>query len=72
MKSYAITIRATVTKTRTIRAEDEMDAEMMAHQYFTVACEGPDERYTQETLCIEEVEEVEEGSIPKGEKIDII
>ena len=54
MKTYEVTIRATVTKTYEVRAVDKESAEDLAHDMFTVSCEGP-EKYQQDTLEVEEV-----------------
>jgi hypothetical protein len=58
MKTYRVTIRATVTKTVTVEAENEDDATDAAHEDFSVLCGGEDEdeRYEEETLSIEEDE----------------
>jgi hypothetical protein len=56
MKTYRVTIRATVTKTVTVEAENEDDAYVAAHEDFSVLCDGEDERYEEETLSIEEDE----------------
>ena len=53
MTKYYITIRATVTKTITVREKDEETAIQEAHSLFTVANDGIDENYTEETLDIE-------------------
>ena len=52
MKLYAITIQATITKTIEIMANSEAEAEMTAHDQFTVEPE-PDENYDQETIRTE-------------------
>jgi len=61
MKAYKVTIRATVTKTVTVEAENEDDASDAAHEDFRaglldhgVLCDGEDEQYEEETLSIEE------------------
>ena len=54
MKTYRVTIRATVTKTLTVKAENEDDAYVAAHEDFSVLNTGEDENYTQETLEVEE------------------
>ena len=56
MKTYAVTIRATVYKTITVEAENEDDAYVEAHELFSVMPDDS-ERYEEETLDIEEVEE---------------
>jgi hypothetical protein len=57
MKTYAVTIKATVYKTITVEAENEDDAYVEAHEQFSVLPEpGVYERYEQETMDIEELE----------------
>ena len=53
MKTYEVTIRATVTKTYEVRAVDEESAEDLANDMFDVSYEGgiPD-KYAQETIEI--------------------
>lgn len=56
MKTYEVTIRATVTKTYEVRAVDEESAEDLANDMFVVSYEGGvSERYGQDTLDVEEV-----------------
>jgi hypothetical protein len=55
MRTYRVTIRATVTKTLTVKAENEDDAYVAAHEDFSVLCDGEDERYDEETLEVKEV-----------------
>lgn len=52
MKIYNVTIRATITKTLRIEAEDEDGAVEQAYEDFTVACDGGDERYSQDVLDV--------------------
>ena len=54
MKTYNITISATVTKIITVSAETRQDAVEQAHEEFTVVCDG-DEDYNEETLNVEEL-----------------
>jgi len=56
MKTYSITIRATVTKTLRVEADNEEDAIMMAHEEFDAANDHNDENYEQDTLDITEGE----------------
>jgi len=56
MKTYAVTIKATVYKTITVEAENEDDAYVEAHELFSVMPDDS-ERYEEETLDIEEVQE---------------
>jgi hypothetical protein len=55
MKTYAVTIKATVYKTITVEAENEDDAYVEAHELFSVMPDDS-ERYEEETLDIEEVQ----------------
>lgn len=54
MKTYNVTIRATITKTYEIDAEDESTAEGVGHEVFIVENEQDiDEDYKQETMSVE-------------------
>lgn len=57
MKTYDVTITATVTKTIRVEAEDEDAAYIEAHEKFSVMPDDWDEDYTQAVDGIEEVEE---------------
>lgn len=61
MKQYSVTIRATITKTLLVEAENEQAATEQAHERFSVLNDGNDESYDQECLDIEEAEQ-EEGA----------
>jgi len=50
---YNVTIRATVTKTIEVEAEDEHDASLQAHSEFSVECDD-NEDYEQDTISITE------------------
>jgi hypothetical protein len=54
MKTYEVTIRATITKDVLVEAEDENKAAEQAHEEFSVLNDGSDENYKQETLNVEE------------------
>ena len=54
MKTYAVRIMATVIKTICVKAADEEEATVLAHEEFTVAPEH-DEAYEEETLSVHEV-----------------
>ena len=54
MKTYEVTIKATIIKTYTVNAENEDNAINIAHDYFTVQIDDAPERYEQETLEITE------------------
>lgn len=57
MKTYAVTIKATVYKTITVEAHNEDEAYEAAHEQFSVLPEpGVYERYEQETMDIDELE----------------
>lgn len=56
MNQYNVTIRAVITKTMQVMAEDAGEAEEIAHQEFTVDCDG-DEDYSQDVLGCEEIKE---------------
>tara|TARA_R110002012_G_scaffold64687_6_gene169971 strand:- start:1319 stop:1492 length:174 start_codon:yes stop_codon:yes gene_type:complete len=49
MKTYEVTIRATITKTLFVEAKDSKSAAEEAHETFSVLNDGP-EYYTQETV----------------------
>ena len=55
MKLYNVMIKATVRKTITVEAGDEKSAVEQAHEMFTVASDGNDESYEQDTLSIKEI-----------------
>lgn len=51
---YEVTIRATITKTYTVEAEDEDEASEIANEEFDVRTqENIDERYEQDTIEIQ-------------------
>lgn len=54
MKTYDVTIRATIYKTIRVEAENENDAYVEAHEVFSVMPDDS-ERYEEETMDIEEV-----------------
>ena len=57
MKIYDVTIRATVTKTIRVQAENEDAACDIAHESFSVCDSSDDEKYEQETETIHEFSE---------------
>lgn len=57
MKTYDVVIRAVVTKTIRLDAETAAIAEEDANQIFSVASDGMDESYEQDTLSTTEVTE---------------
>ena len=55
MKTYEVTIRATVTKTYEVRAVDKESAEDLANDMFDVSYEsGIPDKYAQDTIEIQE------------------
>jgi len=53
MKSYEVTIMAKVTKTVEVEADNDQDAEELAHEIFNTSCElGVPEAYDQETVLV--------------------
>jgi hypothetical protein len=60
MKTYAVTIKTTITKTYTIEAQAAAEAEATAHDIFTTDCDETPERYQQETIDIEETSATDE------------
>ena len=55
---YAVTIRATVTKTIHVEADTEDAAIEAAHEEFTTECDGGEENYEQDTVRVEELPSV--------------
>jgi hypothetical protein len=55
MKTYDVTIRATVVKTIRVQADDEDAAYIEAHEVFDVTDPGDRERYDEETVDLREV-----------------
>ena len=61
MKTYQVTIRATVTKTYEVRAVDEESAEDLSSDMFDVSYErGIRDKYAQDTIEIREAEDRQE------------
>lgn len=56
MKTYAVTIKATIWKTYTVEAESEADANDLANEMFSVLTDGVPEDYDQETVHVEKPE----------------
>lgn len=56
MKTYNVIVRAIITKTMVIKAENEDDAIQTAQDTFTVQEDGNYENYDQEILDAEEVQ----------------
>ena len=57
MRTYAVTITATVTKTYTVEAASKDEALSLAHESFSVVHDGAPERYEEETVDVKELEE---------------
>lgn len=57
MKTFEVTIQATVTKPVRVQAENQVEACEQAHELFSVDNDGSLERYEQETLDVEEVDD---------------
>jgi hypothetical protein len=55
MKTYAVTIKATICKTIQVEADDIEEAIVDAHEQFTVADCNLYEDYDEETIKVEEV-----------------
>jgi hypothetical protein len=56
MKKYNVTVAAKITKTIAVEANDENQAVEIAHELFSVLCDGYDENYKQDTVCITQEE----------------
>jgi hypothetical protein len=57
MKTYDVTIQATVTKTIRVEAKDSNEATIQAHEEFNVYSGEAEEHYDEQTLEISEVTE---------------
>jgi hypothetical protein len=57
MKEYDVTIKAVVTKTYRVEAENEEEATETAHQLFTVINDDTPEDYEQDTVSCEVADE---------------
>lgn len=55
MKTYEVTIEATITKTYTVQAENSDEAYETAHEIFSVLTDDAKEYYDQQTLNIQEI-----------------
>jgi len=62
MPRFAVTIRATVTKTITVDSDNEEIASEDAHGRFTAANNGDAEKYDEETISVVEVSVGESGA----------
>ena len=57
MKTYDVTIQATVTKTLRVEAEDSNEATILAHEEFNVYSGEGEEHYDEQTVEISEATE---------------
>jgi len=55
MKTYSVTIRACITKTITVEAEDLDKAVWFAHDKFSVLNDDNEEDYQQDTVDVQEI-----------------
>ena len=55
MKKYKVIVKATITKEMIVEAGSEDIAESIAQDQFNIENDDCEERYTQETISIEEV-----------------
>ena len=55
MKFFDVTIKATVTKTYTVQADDSDSAVQIAVDGFSVLSDDADEHYTQDVLDVEQL-----------------
>jgi len=56
MKTYEVTIRATIVKTYTIEAQNEDEALATGHDIFSVETDEAPEHYEQDTVDVSEVQ----------------
>jgi hypothetical protein len=57
MKKYEVTIKATITKTYTIEAPDDLEAMNIGYEVFSVETDEVPEHYEQELVDVSEVQE---------------
>lgn len=55
MKTYEVTIRATIIKTYKVQAEDDNEALNIGHEVFSVERDETPEHYEQETIDVFEI-----------------
>ena len=55
MKTYEVTIRATIVKILRVQAETAEAAQRRAEAEFTVECDGDDQNYREDTLEVTEL-----------------
>jgi hypothetical protein len=68
VKTYNVTIRATITKTHKVEADSEEDAVNLAHEIFSVLNDDIDENYDQQMHSVEEVKTSDEAVMPDAPK----
>lgn len=56
MKTYEVTIKATIVKTYTVQAPDENEALNLGHEVFSVETDEAPEHYEQDTVDVTEVQ----------------
>jgi len=52
--NWDVKIKATVTKTISVEADNEEEAVELAHELFTVQCDGVNEDYNEEIISVSE------------------
>jgi hypothetical protein len=55
MKTYSVQIRAEITKTIEVQAMNEDEAYKEAHEIFSVTSDEWPEKYSEDTLSIQEI-----------------
>jgi hypothetical protein len=55
MKNFEVTIKAVITKTYNVQADDVDTAYELAHEKFSVLSDDTPEHYEQETVDIKEI-----------------
>ena len=55
MKNFEVTIKAVITKTYNVQADDRDTAYELAHEKFSVLNDDTPEHYEQETINIKEI-----------------
>ena len=56
MTTYYVTIKASVTKTIEVEADNQEKAEAEPHEEFSVLCDSSEENYEQDTIKTKEKE----------------
>ncbi len=55
MKNFEVTIKAVITKTYNVQADDQDTAYELAHEKFSALSDDTPEHYEQETINIKEI-----------------